>query len=417
MKGKKSLLCLAVACLFGASFCLGIVVSPAAGVQVKEVLIGSLYATSGPLAPLGIELNNGVQMAIDEINESGGIKSLGGAKLRLIKGDDEGKPEVAISETEKLARDGVVAIIGGFQSASAFTGTQAAEKNKVPFITQGVADDITNRGYKYTFRPHAKGSWIARDTANYMLFLNKTAGTKDNKVAVLYEDTLYGQSTAKGLQTSAKETGLTICADLPYPAGFSDATPILTKLKYAQPNFVVAVSYISDAILILKGMRDMRIDADAFIGAGIGYSHPKILELGKTAEYLMNIESNHPDLKIKGLAEMARNYKARFNTDADGSTINQYAFVYLVKDALERAGSIDREKVRDALASADMKSGERGNITNSRFKFDATGQIDFHHMVKQLFIDESGVRYRSVYPAEIAAAKVIFPIPKWKDRK
>jgi len=386
--------------------------------QVKEVPIATLFATSGPLAPLGIELNNAVSMAVEEINEAGGLKSLGGAKLRLIKGDDEGKPEVAISEAEKLAQQGVVAIIGGFQSASAFTATQAAEKNKVPFITQGVADNITDRGYRYTFRPHTKAVWIARDVANYIVYLNKTAGTKGDKIALLYEDTLFGQSTAKGLQGNAKEKGLTICADLPYPAGSADLTPILTKLKYAQPNFTVAVSYISDAILILKGIRDLRVDLDAFIGVGIGYSHPKIFELGKTAEYMMNLDSNYKDLNIRGLAEMARKFNSKFKSDVDGSVVNQYSFTYLVKDALERAGSMDREKVRDALAASDIPSGEKGNLTNSRFKFDSVGQIEFSHMVKQIFINESGsAYYKSVYPPGLAPGKVIFPVPKWKDRK
>lgn len=418
MKTKRELIHLVIICLLMFSLNIGVSASLTNAAEVKEVLIGTLFATSGPLAPSGIEFNNIISMAAEEINESGGIKSLGGAKLKIVKGDDEGKPEVAISEAEKLARMGVVAIIGGFQSASAFTATSATEKNKVSFITQGVADNITERGFRYVFRPHVKAAQLGKLLADYMLYLNKVAGTKRDKVAILYEDTLYGQTTAKSLQKHGPEAGLKIAADLPYPSNSADLTSIITKLKYAEPNFAVAISYISDAILIVKGINDRQMDLDAFIGIGLGYSRSEFLGLGKMTQYVMNMDSSYSDLKINGLAEMGDRFYKKFKKGLDGGLVNHYSYTYLLKDALERAGSIEREKVRDALAASDIRPGERGNVTIGHFKFDNTGQCEYEQMVKQVFINESGSPYyKSVYPEELAPGKVVFPAPKWKDRK
>src|SRR4030067_3664905 len=122
--------------------------------EVEAVRVGALYPLTGDLAKLGEENKDGLQLAIDEINAAGGIKSMGGAQIEMVWGDTTGKPEVGISEVERLAQqENVVAIIGAYQSAVTTPATQAAERLSVPFIvSMAVSDKITERGFKYTFR-------------------------------------------------------------------------------------------------------------------------------------------------------------------------------------------------------------------------------------------------------------------------
>jgi branched-chain amino acid transport system substrate-binding protein len=127
--------------------------------EPKEIIIGHIHPLSGFLAFDGQGLENGVKLAIQEINDAGGIKSMGGAKLKLMAADSEGKPDVAIREVERMAKAGAVAITGCYQSSVTLVATQIAEKYKVPFVVSvAVADEVTSRGFKYTFRiqPNAK---------------------------------------------------------------------------------------------------------------------------------------------------------------------------------------------------------------------------------------------------------------------
>jgi branched-chain amino acid transport system substrate-binding protein len=414
MKKEKLLIFIGIGCLLMMSFFGLTSVTFTNAAEVKEVLIGNLHPLSGPIAPIGLQNSWGIKMAVEEINASGGIKSLGGAKFTVIDADTEGKPEVGMSECEKLIRKGVVAIIGAYQSSVTYTTTATTEKNKVPYLVPiAVADDITERGFKYTFRSHGNASGISRDCIKFIQYLNKITGKNYDKLAVLYEDTIYGQSTAKAARKYAEEAKIKIVADLPYPHNAADLTATITKLKYAEPNYVIAPSYVNDAILILKTMRSLQVDIEGFLGIGSGFSNPQILQLGDTAAYVFCLDSLHGDMRIKGLQEAAAKFLKKYKVEMDGSAGESYASVYILKDALERAGTTDREKLREALATTDIGVGEKGNITTSRIKFNEKGQIEFNYMFKQI-LDKD---YRSVYPAELAARKPVFPVPKWKDRK
>jgi branched-chain amino acid transport system substrate-binding protein len=415
MKSKKLSVFAGVGCLFIIMSFFGLMTPTLTNAtEVKEVLIGNLHPLTGPLAPIGLQNSWGIKMAVEEINASGGIKSLGGAKFTIIDADTEGKPEVGMSECEKLIRKGVIIIIGAYQSSTTYTTTAIAERNKVPYLVPiAVADDITERGFKYTFRSHGNASGISRDCMKFIQYLNKITGKNYDKLALLYEDTIYGQSTAKAARKYAEEARIKIVADLPYPHNAADLTATINKLKYAEPNFVIAPSYVNDAILILKTMRSLRVDVEGFLGIGSGFSNPQILQLGDTAAYLFCLDSLHGDMRIKGLQEAAAKFLKKYNVEMDGSAGESYASVYVLKDVLERVGSIDREKIRDALAATDLAVGEKGNITTSRIKFNEKGQIEFNYMFKQI-LDKD---YRSVYPPDLAARKAIFPVPKWIDRK
>lgn len=132
--------------------------------KIAEVKIGHIHPMSGALAEEGQDMANAIKLAVDEVNANGGIKSLDGAKVLLLEGDHEGKPEKGVSETQRLIREGAIGVLGAYASGVALTATQVAEKEKTPFIiTIGAADEITERGFKFTYRLQPPASMMAKD--------------------------------------------------------------------------------------------------------------------------------------------------------------------------------------------------------------------------------------------------------------
>jgi len=177
---------------------------------VNTIRLGGFFPLTGGTAKVGIENRQGLQMAIDEINAAGGIKSLGGAKIEMVWADSQGKPEVGISEVERLVQqENVVAILGGYESSVSTPATQAAERLKTPFIVAAsIADEITERGFKYTFRVASKADFYARDQVLFLKSLKDLIGLDVKRVALLHEDTDYGESTAVGQKKYLEQEGM-----------------------------------------------------------------------------------------------------------------------------------------------------------------------------------------------------------------
>ena len=178
----------------------------------QEVKIGVLIPMSGGLAVIGENLQMAHDFAIKEINEAGGIKSLKGAKIKLIYADTRGDSKIGMSEAERLIlREGVVTIMGAFQSSVSYTSTEVSEKYQVPYLVpNSLMDAITERGFKYTFRVERKGSLWAKDQIDFIADMGKQTGKPAKTVAVVYENTDMGQTVAKGIRKYAPEKGLKI---------------------------------------------------------------------------------------------------------------------------------------------------------------------------------------------------------------
>jgi branched-chain amino acid transport system substrate-binding protein len=381
----------------------------------EEIKVGIVLPMSGPLAKVGLTNLWGHELAVEDINGAGGIKSMGGAKLKLIVADSQGKPEIGNSETERLIRDGVAVIMGAYQSAVSFTGTQVAERYKTPYIIPvSVADKITERNFKYTFRPESKASWFARDQFYAIRDFAKENGIVIKRVAILYEDTLYGQSTAKGQRKYAKEMGWKVAADISYPANTPDMTTTIAKLKASKPDVVVHNSYMNDSLLLARTSKELDFNPKAFFAAGAGPKDPNFAKvLGKDSEYWLVISEWNGDMKREGAYDLNERFTKKFGQAMDGIAAMCYISTWILQDALERAGSADREKLRAALAKTNITSGPASMVATGRISFDDQGQNDFTNLVTQI-IDG---KQRTVWPPGAAARSAIFPVPKWKERK
>lgn len=340
--------------------------------QTKTVKIGALLSLSGPLAEAGREVKEGVELAVAEVNQKGGIKSLGGAPLEVAYGDSQAKPEVAASETERLiSRDQVVAIIDMYPSVTTLSATQVAERLKTPFyVAISFADSITERGFSYTFEQEPKAANVGKFQIDFLDYLVKSAGAKLARIAILHEDTDYGQSVARGAENVLKQRGYQIVGKFGYPFRTTDVSTLMAKIKAAKPDAIVQASYIGDSILIARTAE--RVGLAVPIIDASGKAHPSYIEaVGKTGEGEFVLNMWNKDMPgAKGLNDR---YRARARKDMTGHAALVYQGVLVIKEALERAGAADRQALRDALAKIEITPGPNLILPYQSIKFDPHG--------------------------------------------
>lgn len=375
---------------------------PASGGTVK---VGAIYPITGDLAKLGEENKNGLQLAIDEINAAGGIKSMGGAKIDLVWGDTQGKPEVGISEVTRLVQnENVVAIIGAYQSGVTTPSTQEAERLSTPFIvSMAVSDKITERGFKYTFRICPKASWYAKDQVTFVKDLKDLVGLDVKKVALLHEDTDFGESTAAGQKKYLQDAGIEMALEVKYPASAADLTTEVSKVKAVNPDAVLTVTYLNDSVLIARAREALGMTNVPFIDAAGGTVDPEFIkQLGQTAEgWFTEIEYTK---YAAGAETLNNNYKAKYGADITGNGAYAYQAGYVIADALERAGSADRNAVRDAIAKTDMPAGPKMILPTAKLVFDEQGQ---NPSAPLFVVQVQGGELIPVWPAAYAAKPIV----------
>jgi branched-chain amino acid transport system substrate-binding protein len=377
--------------------------------EAKPIKLGLLLPLTGPMSTLG-ELNKrGFDLALDKINKEGGIKSLGGAKIEFVIGDSESDPKVAASETEKLITLHKVPIVtGSYASALCFTASAIAERNKTPFWeVSATADKITEQGFKYVFRTIANGSDFAGTAIHFLNAL------KYKKIAIVTEDSLAGETANGVFQKLAKQFGMEIVANVKHPHDVPSLTAEVLKVKSANPQAIAAGQYTTDSILFTKTMKELDLNVNVYAGTYGGGSDPQFQRsLGETANYVYGCSVYNWDMKTAGSEEFLKNYREKYK--GENPTLHPgycYMGMMVLRDVLERAGSLDAAKVIDAAEKTDIKE----TLTGYGVKFDPKT----HHNIRATYA--SIVQWQkgelvTVWPEHYASKKPIAPMPKWKDR-
>ncbi|HTX53903.1 MAG TPA: ABC transporter substrate-binding protein [Candidatus Baltobacteraceae bacterium] len=376
----------------------------------KDVSIAVFYPTSGSQARFGQMCVNAIKIAIDEVNGAGGIKSLGGAKLNPVYADIQSDTTVTRNQCERLmAGGGLAAATGCYVSTFTLVATEVAERYKIPFVTGSVADKLTDRGFKYTFQVSPKASHFGE---TQMDFAVKMAG-KGKRAAVVFEDTDYGTATSKGVIDGAKRVGFEVVLVEPYRSQFTDATPLVNKIKAAQPDFVFPVSYITDALLIIRTMKQMNVNAGIF-GGGAGYIIPDFFkDLGNDANYVFSAASWNNDINCAEVPKIAQEYEKRYGEFINEHAGEAYVMIWVIADAIERAASTDPLKVRDAMAKTNLTKGPGSAMPGCHVEFNEQG---WNKHVHPVMVQWQGGKLRCVYPESDARVKPAWPIPAWDKR-
>jgi branched-chain amino acid transport system substrate-binding protein len=394
-----------------------------AGEKVAEVKIGAVYPLSGGAANQGIQTKAGAIIAADEINAKGGIAALGGAKFNLIFGDSQSKPDVGASETERIIqREGVTAFIGSYQSAVTMVTTEVAERYKMPWMVTGsVADKITERGFKYVFRPNNKAIYDAKEQLEAIATLTKETGRGPKTIGILVEGTDWGKSHAANLRAEAKRLGYEIVFDEAYSPGTVDFSAQILKIRSRKPDAMVIAMYTPDHIVFTKQTYEGRLDLPfGMHSVGAGSEDPNFYKAVpvQAIEYMFVQEDFQIDMvELNDWAKpVDKKFKEVLGYELTSYGAQGYSGVYTLLDVLQRAGSIDKEKVRAAFAATNITSGPAPGIMGwQKIAFDKDGQnVDAHGCISQNF---KGKR-TTIWPVanRPKGIKPVWPIPAWKDR-
>jgi branched-chain amino acid transport system substrate-binding protein len=304
----------------------------------------------------------------------------------------------------------VHALLGAYQSGITLTASAIAEKYGIPFLSgASVAANLTERGFKWFFRTTPVAADIAKI---YMDFLKevKASGTKVETIGIANENTEYGTSIAKVLREAAKESGFNVIVEVPYSANTTDVQSQVLQIKDKNPDALIFISYTSDAILYIKTMQALGYKPPILIGDDSGFSDAAFLKtVGGIAQGAINRSAwdiGKPDSVTYKVNEL---YKKKTGNDLDDSSGRIMQGLFVMADAINRAGSTDPAKIQAALKATDLKPnqllmGYRG------VKFDEKGN---NTLAAALLIQVQGDKYVSVWPKESATAPLQLPYKGW----
>jgi branched-chain amino acid transport system substrate-binding protein len=360
------------------------------------IKIGVILPRTGPEAPIGEEMANGVRLALEDLRKSG-------LDVEIQWEDDTGKPQIAMSAFEKLAtRDGVAGVIGSYTSASTSAVAKLAEKYKVPLLIPiSSKDEITMQGYGWVFRINSPASFYVEA----LMDMARSLG-KPTSVAIIYEDTDFGNSTARSLKAYAAKNGIAVVAEAPYAKGSPDHRSTLYKVRSLKPDLVFMVSYIADAILLMRQSREVGVQPMAFLGAGGGFNLAQFAADRSISTHVITSTQWSEDVRWPGAAAFGKRYRERFGLDASHHAACSYEVTRILAETAAKAKG-DRAATRAGLKGGKW-SGLLGDVRFEDFN-GFTNQNRHPILVQQI----QGGRYELVFPPAYANKKPVFPFPGW----
>src|SRR6478672_5191225 len=349
--------------------------------EAADIVIGAPNSLTGGLGEVGTRYAWGVQIAVNQINKDGGIKSLNGAKLKLVIADTSSEnPTQAASVTRRMIdQDGAMVILGAGASAMTLAAQVETEKSEIPLITGSYADGIVNRGYKYTFKlsPQGGAVWNWSMTSGYEMWKN-AKGSPPKSALIFMSNDAVGLVVQKQLPEHAKTLNLDVPFSQSFQMGLSDPSVAVAPILRYKPDLIFLGGFTNDIILIIKALRGVGVTAPIF-GAGPAGTDSVGKGLGDAGDKFFAPMMWNWDLNAPGNKEFVAAYKAAYPTQpyppANEQLGQGYVVGMILKQALEKAATRDPVKIRDVLASTEftnlpypnptVKFGENGlNINN-----------------------------------------------------
>ena len=381
--------------------------------QAKDVEMALIAPLSGPWARQGYLVRAGAQMAVDDLNKAGGIKALGGAKMKLVVADAGDTPEKAKDAAQRLVSQypDLVAGEGSWLSSFTLAVTEVTERAHLPWLTLSYSDAITNRGFHYIFQSSMPGNEQAEQTLPTAVALaTKATGAKPKTVAIIQDNTAAPMSFVKPMVAGGlAKAGIKLVAHPIFTPPLSDATPIVQGIRTAHPDFLFEiVSSVPDNALILEKLAEMGLGHGRLpvVGNGSPLVTPELLKV-TGPEIVDGVMTGLANWPIKGDEKLVAEFKKRTGEPWLGQdSLSGYGHVMIVAAALEAAGAADREKVNAAIHAMDTTTGPARFFPGGRLKFDANGRRVGAPLIVVQWQKGEPV---TVAPAEFAAAKAIWP--------
>lgn len=375
-----------------------------------EVKIAMLVPLTGPWARSGLLEKLGAEMAIDDINKAGGIKSLDGAKLKLAEGDSQGSAQTGQSEAQRLIQDGAVALVGTYQSDVTQNVAAVAERSKVPLVIDVAVDDqILAQGYKYTFRIQPDATGMGTSGADDLVAMGEASGSPVKSVSYIHIEGAFGQSVFDAFKKEAESKGIKVLKEVTYAgANFTDATTQVREAASANPDVIVDTGYFPDSLLVAKAVQELKPDIMGLYGIANGAfddnSFPAAA--GPAGESVLSANYHYAATSDK-VADIRKRFEAKYGKSMETASVLSYQAVEVIAQALEDAKSSDPKDLRDAISKVSIDEpllAFDGPIT-----FDDKGQNENATVIVMQV--QSG-KVEQVFPEKFETAKIAFPITK-----
>jgi branched-chain amino acid transport system substrate-binding protein len=384
--------------------------------------VGVVHPVTGPLAEPGQACRLGATMAAEAVNAAGGIKSMGGAKLELIFGDTQTKPDVGRTEAERVINQGAQMLMGSFDSGSTAAMVPVVQQRRIPFLVDiAAADPITanvakavkegQQKVQYVYRNFPTGSSFGIKAVQYFSEVFKEAGVAPKRVVLMYCNDLFGQNNAKGFQAAhaAAKPSWDIVDVIPWPEPPQDLSTEVSRAKAARPDIIAPITRPASAQLLLPELRKQRLEIMGVVGPGSPglYESGQLSVLKDDLEFVM-ASTPWANFKNPRTQKVAEDYQKRsggktFDTNSGYS----YDGIFVIADVLERAKSADPDVIVDAIRKTNYGAG----------LMQYAGPVVFNELgdnpnAVTTMIQILGQKPVAVWPKEAALQKFVFPRPK-----
>ena len=375
--------------------------------MAQTIKVGAVVPLTGRYAALGAQVRAGYEIGVEHTNAAGGV-TVGGKKMpiELILLDDESDPTKTVARLETLATQGVVAYLGGAGSDLHAAAASIGDKNRISYLGIAFAlNGIHKQGLRYLFSPFPKSPDLAKETI-VLLDGSIPAAQRPTKVALLLERTDWGKEMGSAWESLAKQNGYQIVASGEYAPGAKDFSDLILKAKAAGAEAVFALPSPPDGMTIVKQMKELDFNPKAVVF--IRAADPPVWSqnLGKDGDYFLLSPGWHFAARYPKVPEVNDAHQKRLNRPADPLVGPAYACVQILAEAITRAGSLDREKIRDAIAATNMTTV----VGPVRFRPDGTGEV------KVFFQQWLKGKQELIWPKEFATAQFGYPAPPFSQR-
>ena len=379
----------------------------------KEVKIAMVVPLSGPWARQGILEQFGARMAIDDINNAGGIKSMGGAKLKLLEYDTGDSAEKAKDAAQRLLAQepDVVGGFGCWLSTFTLAVTEVTERAQLPWLTLSYSDLITNRGFHYVFQSSPTAVAQAEAVVPMVVDLaQKASGKRPTKVAMLGDNTAASVSFYKPIHDHVmKDLNLNLVSDQVYTPPLTDATTLIQGIRSTRPDFVLLQSTnVPDDKLLVDKFSEFGLTASKLplVGSGGHWAVPELLKVAG-ADNLEGVLVGLANWPGKPVADVAKRFVERTKEPWFGhDSIFAYVHVLILKEALERAGVADKAKVAEQIRKLNMTDGPALFFPDGHLQYDDKGR---RVGAELCIVQWQKGKPTPVFPASIAAAEALWP--------
>lgn len=375
------------------------------GAQPAPIKIGLIHPMTGFVSYNGQQCRLGALLAIDDVNKQGGIKSMGGAMIDPLQGDSQSKVEVGVSEAEKMSEQGIAAYVGCFQSPVGIAASQVAAKNGIPFLVDvGVSDLLMTRGLTNIFRLCPGFGIIVDDGIASLDALNKAANSVAKTAVVVHESGEMGTGATRLIAGKLPSIGIQVKEVIAHDNPTRNFDNIALRIRSANPDLIMMCNYQNEYMLLARTLHQQKVNGALLSILGGGFNYKFVKDMPDVSQYVIDV--NH---SYNPRSEKARQLKKRVESSGGQFTLEvylSYSTIMLLADSLERAASVDKEKLTQAIASSTFKP-EIMPYGPTKF---VNGQ---NQGGRAAMVQAQNGEIEVIAPEEFASAKAVFPRPRF----